>query len=249
MDYIILLIVIVIILLSLYLLNISNISKDTFQNNELKKVFDTIYDNKIWTAEGNGSGSGSEPYNTINTIKVLVKIIMDNNIKVMIDSPCGSCKWTRLLLEELKKNNIKIKYYGFDIADEPIANANKELESLKSYHDIELKFGDLTNMTFPKADLLLCRDVLQHLSYDNIFKIINNFSKADVKMFLLGAYISCDNRNIADGEYFPINLAIEPFNMIPEALYYDSPDGNKYLFQYSKINPIDIQTQLINLNI
>ncbi len=240
MNYIILSLILLILVILLYLLNTS---KETFQNDELKKVFDNIYDKKIWTAEGNGSGSGSEPRNTLNTIKVLVKIIMENNIKVMIDSPCGSCKWTRLLLEELKNNNIKIKYYGFDIADEPIANANKELDSLKSYHDIEIKLGDLTNMTFPKADLLLCRDVLQHLSYDNIFKIINNFSKADVKMFLLGAYISCDNRNITNGDYFPINLAIEPFNMIPEALYYDSPDGHKYLFQYSKINSLNITTK------
>ncbi len=239
MNYIIL----SLILLVLVLLYLLNIFKETFQNNELKKVFDNIYDNKIWTEEGNGSGSGSEPHNTINTIKVLVKIIIENNVKVMIDSPCGSCKWTRLLLEELKNNNIKIKYYGFDIADEPIANANKELDGLKSYHDIQIKLGDLTNMKFPKADLLLCRDVLQHLSYDNIFKIINNFSKADIKMFLLGAYISCDNRNINNGDYFPINLAIQPFKMIPEALYYDSPDGNKFLFQYSKINPINITTK------
>ncbi len=230
--------IIIIILLIIFLLYIPNEKFQNNRNTELKKIFDNIYDQRVWTNEGNGSGSGSEPQNTINTINVLVKIIRDNNIKTMIDIPCGSCKWTRLLLEELKKQNIKIKYFGFDIADEPIANANKELESLKSYHDIEIKFGDLTNIIYPKADLLLCRDVLQHLSYDNIFKIINNFSKADIKLFLLGAYLYCDNRNINNGEYFPINLALNPFNMFPDAIYYDSPDGNKYLWQFSKISPI-----------
>lgn len=207
--------------------------KNNDENKQLYNIFNDTYKNKIWGEEGDGSGTGSEPSNTINTRKSLIQIIKQYNVKTLIDAPCGSCKWTKFLLEDLQKENIKINYYGFDIADESIINANKNLESLKTYHTIKIQQGSITDTQFPKADMILCRDTLQHLSYNSISKTLQNFAKTK-SIIVLGGYLNNNsNNNITDGDYFSINYTSEPFNMKPNYIYNDTVIENeptKYFF-------------------
>jgi thiol-disulfide isomerase/thioredoxin len=238
-------IVVIIILFILWLfINKYNESFDTIPNKEftineeisnLYNVFNDTYINKGWGEEGDGSGPGSEPENTINTRKSLIKLIKEYNVKTLIDAPCGSCKWTKILLEDLQKENIKINYYGFDIADQSIINANKNLDSLKTYHTIKIQQGSITDTQFPKADMILCRDTLQHLSYNSISKTLHNFAKTK-SIIVLGGYLNnSSNHNIKDGDYFSINYTSEPFNMIPNYIYNDTVIQNgptKYFFVF-----------------
>jgi thiol-disulfide isomerase/thioredoxin len=219
----------------------------THENSNLYNIFNDTYKNKIWGEEGDGSGTGSEPSNTINTRKSLIKIIKEYNVKTLIDAPCGSCKWTKILLEDLQKENIKINYYGFDIADQSIINANKNLESLKTYHTIKIQQGSITDTQFPEADMILCRDTLQHLSYNSISKTLHNFAKTK-SIIVLGGYLSNNsNNNITDGNYFSINYTLEPFNMVPNHIYNDAVIENeptKYFFVFE-----DSQDLIKNLKI
>ncbi len=92
----------------------------------------------------------------------------------MIDAPCGDLNWIKLLKLE------KINYIGIDVVEDIIIRNNKDYSNDKR----TFICADLINCVPPKADLILCRDCLVHLSYADIKKIIKNFKKSGSKYLL-----------------------------------------------------------------
>ncbi len=68
-----------------------------------------------WLVSGPGSIPGS--YQTRNVINNLDIFIKKNNIKSILDMPCGDFSW----MEALVKKNIDINYKGYDIVKDIIA--------------------------------------------------------------------------------------------------------------------------------
>jgi hypothetical protein len=87
------------------------------------------------------------------------------------------------------------------------------------------------------ADMLMCRDTLQHLSYKEIRAVLKNFAKSEIQWFLIGSYPEDpDNRDISPGDYFSINLEQSPFFMMPQdSLPESTPpsEPRKYIYVYS----------------
>ncbi len=214
-------------------------SREQFSS-DLSTTFNSIYSNKTWTGDGDGSGPGSEPENTTEFRKLLTKLVKDNNVKVFVDAPCGACKWTKVWLEELKSQGIKITYLGFDIADEAITKARENLAPLMKYHTIKIEHGDITSSKLPAADILMCRDTLQHLSHASIQKALANLQASNSKMYLLGGYANGENKDIKDGDYFSINYLAPPYSLKPDAMYREHNKNEdyaepKYLFAFKQL--------------
>lgn len=187
--------------------------------------FGNIYKNKEWGTEGGGSGSGSTLEYTAVARQILGDFIVKHDIKSMADVPCGSFHWMHSFL----KNHTDIEYHGFDVVDLGLTK--------RFVHNPMLHFnvGDVSEVKLPKVDLMFSRDALQHLSMEVIIPVLKNIQLADPKFLLVGSYPSATtNRDINIGDYFPINLLIEPFNLCP-ALMFDehSPDG-KWLYMYTQ---------------
>ena len=217
----------------------------TFKNvkiDKIKHIFDDIYSKRKWSREGNGSGSGSSVKNTKNLRIILTKFILRNGIKTIVDAPCGSCLWTTQWLNDLKRRNIKISYYGFDIADEAVSNCTKTMSYyLNNFHNTKIKQGNIADIVIPEnTDLLLSRDTLQHLSFNVIFKVLNNFAKYNVKFYMIGGYLDKkDNIDIKDGDLFSFNITKKPFGLIPNYIIKENNLGNeppKYLFVFEGDN-------------
>ena len=209
---------------------------------KIKHIFDDIYSKRKWSREGNGSGSGSSVKNTKNLRIILTKFILRNGIKTIVDAPCGSCLWTTQWLNDLKRRNIKISYYGFDIADEAVSNCTKTMSYyLNNFHNTKIKQGNIADIVIPEnTDLLLSRDTLQHLSFNVIFKVLNNFAKYNVKFYMIGGYLDKkDNIDIKDGDLFSFNITKKPFGLIPNYIIKENNLGNeppKYLFVFEGDN-------------
>ncbi len=206
----------------------------------LSDTFNTIYKNKVWSTQGDGSGTGSEPQNNEEFRKILTKLVKDNNAKVFVDAPCGACKWTKVWLEELKAEGIKITYLGFDIADDAIKLARENLAPLMDYHTIKIEHADISSSKLPQADILMCRDTLQHLSHDTIQKAIKNLNDTQSKLYILGGYPHGTNKDINNGDYFSINYLTAPYNMHPDSLYREYNKNEdyaepKYLFVFKSL--------------
>lgn len=109
-----------------------------------------------------------------------------------------------------------------------------EGQNYVSFADVDLS---VSGQVLPKDyELILCRDALQHLSYELIASTIENFCGSNAKYLLVGSYISAKrnkNRNIAVGLAFSINLLATPFNFPrPLEIYNERTRDGKYLLLY-----------------
>ena len=217
----------------------NNLKKEIFYQNSIKDKFSYIYSSHYWPSKESVSGPGSELKNTKNIRKELIKLINQYKIKKFLDAPCGDFNWMQHVI------NKNIQYIGGDIVTELIT-LNKKKFVNTNINFIEL---NLIDDALPKADLILCRDCLIHLSNNNIKKFLNNFINSEIKYLLVTSYeTELDYKNIGynseikDGDFRPTFLMEEPFKLpvpITKILDKDVEHQNNtnlkcYLYLYSK---------------
>lgn len=177
-------------------------------------VFDEIYATSYW---GNGSGEGSSLDATLPYKKFLENFIKSKGVRSVVDLGCGDWQFSQFV------DFSGATYQGFDVANSVI-NENR-----KKYSTENVEFsllGDYCNL--PPADLLLCKDVLQHLSNEEIAKVLNvlpNYKYAlitnDVSnMSIIGKLlwtakrsfsVPLINRDIKIGDHRLLDPTLEPF--------------------------------------
>ena len=73
---------------------------------------------------------------------------------------------------------------------------------------------DITRDQLPSADLWICRDVLFHLSNEDVFLTLRSFISSDIRYALLTSHTTCSsNKNILTGSFRALNLELPPFNL------------------------------------
>jgi hypothetical protein len=101
------------------------------------------------------------------------------------------------------------RYLGVDISSDVIDLVKKKYQKDK----VSFAVGDVTD-SLPPADLLLCKDVLQHLPNQLIIKFIkNNLKKGKYKWAILTNDRGGENSDIKAGEYRLIDLRARPFRV------------------------------------
>jgi hypothetical protein len=186
-----------------------------FINHKLlnKIVFNSIYKSNHWNksrkfdANQSYSGPGSVP-NSIQTnhlISELEKFFKENDIRNILDAPCGDCAWIKKIF------TTNIKYTGIDIVEDLI-NQNKL--TFESNSNIEFYCKDLTEYNdFNNYDFILIRDLFIHLPLSMINKIITNLKNSNCKYFAFNNYESINiNKEVSTGQHRKINLLKDPFN-------------------------------------
>jgi hypothetical protein len=122
------------------------------------------------------------------------------NIKSVLDAPCGDCNWQHEIFDFVDS------YVGVDIVERNILNNSKKFKADKN---VSFYHADLVDFN---ADLIICRDMLIHLSNDAAMKVLNNFKASGSKYLLTTNYLKInENEEIPDGSYRPINLSLAPF--------------------------------------
>lgn len=198
--------------LSIGLINLCLILNIKAYNESLKDVFDYIYKNEIWGSGETLSGAGSTLYQTETVREVIHNIIKEFKITSILDAPCGDFNWMKHM------NFGEVSYLGVDIV-ESVIKQNKE--KYKS-NNIDFDFKDITVDYLPQKDLIICRDCLQHLSLNNVKKALNNFKKSGAAYLLVNFYTNTSgNWNISNGDYYRINLLLDPFNLPKPIVIYN----------------------------
>ena len=167
--------------------------------------------------EGSGesvSGPGSSLQYTAAFRPMLEGLLQHLGVRRFVDAPCGDFNWMR------EVNLTGIHYLGYDIVPE-IVERNKALYGSPA---ISFDVGDITEMTLPEADLMMCRDCLFHFPYAFIFKFFENFTQSDISYLLTTSHTH--NRRNKDletpGKFRFLNLRRPPFRMPePEAMLPD----------------------------
>ena len=208
---------------------------DKFSNliNEFKlkqlstgNIFDRIYKYQLWKFKNAPlSGEGSTLMATKETVNIITSIIKKYKIRSFYDSACGDMTWMPIILRQFPD----LKYYGGDVS-KYVISLNKKRDDLKKH---EFNVIDFTKDKLPKVDLILCRDVLQHLDTEKVLKGLENFSKSGAQFLLATNYLKTSKeeseKNIMSGYTVDRNLYHPPINLKEAISCYDEKYGGKYL--------------------
>ena len=107
----------------------------------------------------------------------------------------------------MKKVDLKeIDYLGADIVLDLI-------ESNRRKYNYRFRLLGLTE-SLPKVDLILTRDSLVHLSYEDIFKALERIRQS-AKYLLATTFPGRENKDIKTGDWRPLDLEAPPFFLSP----------------------------------
>jgi SAM-dependent methyltransferase len=170
----------------------------------LTNTFNRIYAEGTWGKDvaGKGtSGTGSTLEITREYRAYVEDFIKTHSVKSVVDAGCGDWSFSSAM------DWGDASYLGVDIASDVIAAVRNKHEKGK----IKFQVGDITD-ELPAADLLISKDVLQHLSNELVHKFIrNNLRKGKYKWVILTNTRGSENRDVASGGYRAIDLAAPPF--------------------------------------
>ena len=175
-----------------------------FANEDTEGVFTGIYNHSGWgkNEEGIGfSGAGSTLANTRGYIAFIQDFIKTNNIHSVVDAGCGDWTFSKMIQWG------DVEYLGVDVVKSVID------ENVLKYSTDKIHFRHINMLQYelPVADLLICKDVLMHLSNRDIFfflKAIKKFKHCLFTNNIQGVQLNFD---IARGEYRPLDLTAYPF--------------------------------------
>ncbi len=172
-------------------------------------AFTSIYTTAGWGKDEKGegtSGSGSTPENAKPYMRFLQDFLKSHNIKSVVDVGCGDWQFSRLINWE------GIKYTGYDVVDLVIQKNQQQFgkENI-SFVKMDSAQGELHG-----ADLLICKDVLQHLPHQDIFAVIKQFSKFKYCIITNDVdetSLSSQNIDIPRSHYRTLDLTKAPFKL------------------------------------
>jgi SAM-dependent methyltransferase len=186
-------------------LAVSYFAIDAVNQQRLTSTFNRIYAEGTWgTVAGRGtSGTGSTLAITQEYRAYVEDFIKTHSVRSVVDAGCGDWSFSSAITWG------DASYLGVDIASDVIATVRSKHEKGK----IRFQVGDITD-ELPAADLLISKDVLQHLSNALVHKFItNNLRKGKYKWVILTNDRGSRNSDISSGGYRAIDLAAPPFEV------------------------------------
>jgi SAM-dependent methyltransferase len=181
-----------------------------YLSREAKDYFTRVYDIGLWgkNAEGQGtSGPGSSMEQGRHFIEYINIFLQKNPIQTVVDVGCGD--W--VLAKAIDWGNRH--YLGLDIVDSVV----KKNQALHTAENVQFAVLDAGAEPIPPGDLLICKDVLMHLPFTNIFHILEQAKKFKFAIFVNDVYPEdAPNIDRPSCGFRPLDLTKPPFNLIPE---------------------------------
>jgi hypothetical protein len=173
-----------------------------------EEVFSAIYRKNAWGGAESVSGPGSDAVQTRTVAAALTALCRELGVTTLLDIPCGDFHWMR------EVDLAGIDYTGADIVGELIAR-NTGSYGCAGRHFRKL---NLLEDPLPKADLVFCRDCLVHFSYRDVGRALDTI-RASGSTYLVTTTFPArnSNRDIATGEWRPLNLEAAPL-LLPRPL-------------------------------
>lgn len=168
-------------------------------DNKLTAVFNEIYRTNAW---GGGSGSGSTPAYTAKWRAWLAEYIKANRIRSILDIGCGDWQSTQLM------DFTDVHYTGMDPSSDIIA------ENRRKYAKPGVVFmnTNAVDHALPPADLVLIKDVLEHLSFDSIRKVLARLA-GYAHVLIVDDIHGIPNQDKPDGGCRGVDVRLAPFNL------------------------------------
>lgn len=169
-----------------------------------RQIFETIARANYWGSEESISGPGSELARTARYRRALLDFLDREKIESFFDAPCGDLNWMREVLERHP-----MRYIGADVSPSVVATVKE------SWPDLDIRQFDICVDPFPDAQVWQCRDVLLHLSFEDIWAALANAARSNISFALITTYRSRMLRNldIETGGWRYLDLERPPFHL------------------------------------
>lgn len=178
--------------------------REHFKHMDLAQRFASIHVSNLWGAETSVSGLGSEPQATLPLQRQLPELLRKLNVRTLLDAPCGDMGWISGL--DLRE----IRYIGVDIVPALIAQNREKHHLLGTF-----VLADITSDPLPRADAILCRDCLVHLSFANIKRAVDNFRRSGAQWLIATTFLGWQhNHDCEDGDWRALNMTRPPFDWL-----------------------------------
>ncbi len=194
--------------------------RDNFAGLDLAARFKRIEQTNLWSAPSSVSGLGLEGPATAAIREALPLLLQRLGARSLLDAPCGDAGW-------IGRMKLDLDYTGIDIVPSLIA-ANNE-RAARGEVSGRFLVADITRDELPRADVVLCRDCLVHLSFDNIVRAVARFRTSGARFLLATTFPEWDgNHDCEDGDWRALNMEKAPFDWpAPRALINERCDeGN-----------------------
>jgi hypothetical protein len=193
-----------------------------FANKSPKEVFTTIYKEKLWGVYGSDefySGSGSHDEERVNTYVGAVRTFLERlpSKPNVVDLGCGDFNVGKRIRGACHQ------YVACDVVDALIERNKVAYKEL----DVDFRCIDICADDLPCGDLAFIRQVLQHLSNQQILDVV---SKLSIYKYLIVSegvpvqkdFIANQDKPIGDGIRFKrsrkvnsgVVLTLPPFNLV-----------------------------------
>lgn len=180
-----------------------------------KAVMHQIYEQHLWggiefdfySGEGSHSAEIVQPY--LDT--VIFFLSSHNNALTVCDLGCGDFNIEKHLVDYTKK------YVAVDIVDELIERNKTKFKA----NNLEFQSLDIAKDELPEADCIILRQVLQHLSNEEIINIVNKLTNYKYVILTehlpLGGFEPNKNKIASQGIRLKHNSGVDlleaPFNL------------------------------------
>lgn len=170
----------------------------------IEKRFGRIYRMNLWRGADSRCGPGSSLEETAVVRAELPRIVHSLGVRTLLDIPCGDFFWMKEVPLELDA------YVGAEVLSK-LVRENTERYGAPNRSFVCL---DIRKDPLPRADLVLCRDCLDHLSIGDIRQALGNIVDSGSTYLLATTYPAREtNPDIRSGEWRPLNLARPPFGL------------------------------------
>jgi hypothetical protein len=181
----------------------------------MRETFTRIWRENHWKGAESVSGPGSGVKRTRHLRPALAELLSELGVRSLLDVPCGDFLW----MSELDLTHID--YVGGDVVPELIEETRRRHAGPGRRFEVL----DLTTSPLPPADLLLCRDCLVHLSFDDALRALDNIARSDIRWLAATSFTDRDeNLEVQTGRWRPLNLRLAPFSLpMPERAIAEAP--------------------------
>jgi hypothetical protein len=193
-----------------------------FATSARRRLFNRFYATNFWRNQASRSGHGSTLEQTEIVRRELPKLCRELGVKSLLDLPCGDFHW----LSHVDLGDID--YTGIDIVP-PLIAANRHRSAGPRRRFLAL---DVVHKVPPRADLVLCRDLLVHLSFADLARAVGNLRRSGSTWLLTTTFPAhMRNEDIRSGQWRMLNLQRPPQGFPPPALVINegcTEDGGRY---------------------
>ncbi len=169
-------------------------------------AFDTIYKGGVWGETGGvgSSGFGSSLRATLLYRAFLQQFLKDAAIRSVVDAGCGDWEFSQAI------DWSGVDYKGYDIVPAVIARNQQRYGKPK----VRFFVGDILRDELPAADLLIVKNVLQHLTNADVAEFLKRLPRYKHALLINGVSertLSAKNDDIAVGKYRELDPTRPPF--------------------------------------